>query len=168
MPPLRAIEMAIADSVTVSMAAEIKGMLRRMEGVRKVSTVTLSGVISEYAGNRRTSSKVRPLRMDMLMAQNSRKVRWRALSHYRSPFCKLAQEACQGGGRPGASLFEALPERAALACFADSLSLYSTPSCRNNPRKAGQIRKDCGSAPGCGLEHGEKGVSLRHAHFHEQ
>ena len=47
MPPIRAMEMAMADSVTVSMAAESRGMRRGMEGVSQVVMSTASGVTSE-------------------------------------------------------------------------------------------------------------------------
>ena len=47
MPPMRAMEIAMADSVTVSMAAESRGMRRGMEGVSQVVMSTASGVTSE-------------------------------------------------------------------------------------------------------------------------
>ena len=47
MPPMRAMEMAMADSVTVSMAAESSGMRRGMSGVSQVDTSIMSGVTSE-------------------------------------------------------------------------------------------------------------------------
>lgn len=47
MPPMRAMLMAMADSVTVSMAAESRGMRNSMEGVSQVEMSTASGVTSE-------------------------------------------------------------------------------------------------------------------------
>ena len=47
MPPARAMEMAIADSVTVSIAAETSGIFREMDGVSQAVTSTTSGVTSE-------------------------------------------------------------------------------------------------------------------------
>ncbi len=47
MPPIRAMEMAMADSVTVSIAAESRGMRRGMAGVSQVVMSTASGVMSE-------------------------------------------------------------------------------------------------------------------------
>jgi hypothetical protein len=47
MPPILAIEMAMADSVTVSMAAESRGIRRGIEGVSQVEISTASGVTSE-------------------------------------------------------------------------------------------------------------------------
>ena len=61
MPPMRAMEMAMADSVTVSMAAESSGIRSGMEGVSHVERSTASGVISEKAGTSKMSSKVRAL-----------------------------------------------------------------------------------------------------------
>ena len=47
MPPWRAIAMAIRDSVTVSMAADTSGRLRRISRVRRVPRSTSRGRISE-------------------------------------------------------------------------------------------------------------------------
>jgi hypothetical protein len=51
--------MAVWASVTVSMAALIRGIYRRMAFVRYVNTSTSRGRIADSAGTRRTSSKVR-------------------------------------------------------------------------------------------------------------
>ena len=61
MPPMRAMLMAMADSVTVSMAAESRGMRSSMEGVSQVEMSTASGVTSEKLGTSKISSKVRAL-----------------------------------------------------------------------------------------------------------
>src|SRR5436853_24235 len=55
--------MAIAsrDSVTVSIAAESNGILRAIFRVRRVARLTSRGTTAEYAGTRRTSSKVSAL-----------------------------------------------------------------------------------------------------------
>jgi hypothetical protein len=47
MPPSRAMAMAIRDSVTVSMAAEIRGMLSWIRSVRRVTTEVSRGWTSE-------------------------------------------------------------------------------------------------------------------------
>ena len=54
-------EIAISASVTVSMAAEMKGMPSLMLGVSHAETSTMSGVTSEYSGTSRTSSNVSAL-----------------------------------------------------------------------------------------------------------
>ena len=59
-PPSRAIAIAIRDSVTVSIAAVISGMLRLMSFVSFVFRETPSGVTSDFAGMSNTSSKVSP------------------------------------------------------------------------------------------------------------
>ena len=56
MPPSRASAMASADSVTVSIAADTSGTLRRMRGVRSVDVSTSRGITSLCAGTSRTSS----------------------------------------------------------------------------------------------------------------
>ena len=61
MPPMRAMEMAIAASVTVSMAAESRGMRRGISGVSQVEMSTASGVMSEKPGTSKMSSKVSAL-----------------------------------------------------------------------------------------------------------
>ena len=55
--------MAIASraSVTVSIAADISGIAKRILGVNCVAVETSEGITSEAAGNRQTSSKVRPM-----------------------------------------------------------------------------------------------------------
>ena len=59
MPPSWAMAMARRLSVTVSMAAETKGILSSMSRVRRVRRETSRGRTVEWAGSRRTSSKVR-------------------------------------------------------------------------------------------------------------
>src|SRR6266581_201608 len=58
MPPCWAMAIARRESVTVSMAAETRGMLSRMLRVSWVVTSTRLGTTSERAGSRSTSSKV--------------------------------------------------------------------------------------------------------------
>src|SRR5437867_3637385 len=58
-PPCWAMAMANRASVTVSMAAEMTGMLSRMSRVRRVETSTKLGWSSDLAGRRRTASNVR-------------------------------------------------------------------------------------------------------------
>ena len=58
MPPSWAIVIARRASVTVSIAAETNGRLRRMPRVSRVERSTSRGSTSEYAGTSRTSSKV--------------------------------------------------------------------------------------------------------------
>ena len=62
MPPWRAMAMAMRDSVTVSMAAEMMGTLSRSSRVSWVDVSTADGITSEASGMSRTSSKVRPMR----------------------------------------------------------------------------------------------------------
>ena len=62
MPPSRAMQMAVAASVTVSMADDTIGMASRMPGVSCVRTSTSFGMTSLSAGTKRTSSKVRASR----------------------------------------------------------------------------------------------------------
>ena len=57
-PPSWARAIASEDSVTVSIGAEIKGMLMVIRRVRRVDGSADSGVISLYAGTSSTSSKV--------------------------------------------------------------------------------------------------------------
>src|SRR5580658_3109703 len=59
MPPSWAIVMARRASVTVSMAADSTGKPSRMLRVRVVERSTSRGSTAEWAGTRRTSSKVR-------------------------------------------------------------------------------------------------------------
>src|SRR6185503_14194461 len=58
MPPSCAMAIARRESVTVSMAAETRGMFSRMLRVSWVDTSTLLGSTSERAGSRSTSSNV--------------------------------------------------------------------------------------------------------------
>ena len=60
MPPSRAMAMAMRDSVTVSMAEEIRGMFMRIFGVSQVATSIMPGVTLLSAGISSTSSKVSP------------------------------------------------------------------------------------------------------------
>jgi len=60
MPPCWAKAIARDASVTVSMADEQSGMLSSMPRENRVRMSTSPGKTSEYAGTRRTSSKVRP------------------------------------------------------------------------------------------------------------
>ena len=55
-PPALAIAIAIADSVTVSIADEIKGISNWIERVRKVLVSTSEGTTSDASGSRSTSS----------------------------------------------------------------------------------------------------------------
>ena len=59
MPPSCAMAIARRASVTVSIAAEATGMLSGMVRVRRVLRLTSRGRTVEWAGTRRTSSKVR-------------------------------------------------------------------------------------------------------------
>ena len=59
MPPARAIAMAIALSVTVSIAAETSGTLSAMPRVNRDAVVTSFGCTVEWRGARSTSSNVR-------------------------------------------------------------------------------------------------------------
>ncbi len=58
MPPSRAMQMAVAASVTVSIADETIGMARLIPGVSCVRTSTSFGITSLSAGTNSTSSKV--------------------------------------------------------------------------------------------------------------
>ncbi len=60
MPPSRAMAIAILDSVTVSMAEVIMGVLSVISLVRLVLMSIMFGVTSLFAGISRTSSKVSP------------------------------------------------------------------------------------------------------------
>jgi len=62
-PPSRAIATAISNSVTVSIAAEIKGILSFISFVRRVVISTSLGRIDDLAGTRRMSSNVNPSRI---------------------------------------------------------------------------------------------------------
>ena len=65
MPPSRAMAIARRDSVTVSIAAETRGIASEMFRVRRLSVDASEGRISEAAGISRTSSKVRPSRPNL-------------------------------------------------------------------------------------------------------
>ncbi len=56
MPPCRAIAIAIRDSVTVSMALEMSGVLRVIARVSRVVVSTSLGITSVSPGSSRTSS----------------------------------------------------------------------------------------------------------------
>ncbi len=58
MPPSWAIAIASLDSVTVSMAADIRGMLRVISRVRRVWSLTSFATTSDSPGTSSTSSKV--------------------------------------------------------------------------------------------------------------
>ena len=58
-PPICAILIARLDSVTVSIAAEIKGTLSFIFFVNLVEIIASDGLIEDFAGTMRTSSKVR-------------------------------------------------------------------------------------------------------------
>jgi hypothetical protein len=60
MPPSRAIAIAISDSVTVSIAAEIKGTLSFISLVKRVVISTSLGRTDDFPGTRRISSNVNP------------------------------------------------------------------------------------------------------------
>src|SRR5580693_191082 len=60
MPPWRAIAMARRDSVTVSIAAEARGMSSDNLRVKQVRVSTSAGSTEDLPGRRSTSSKVRP------------------------------------------------------------------------------------------------------------
>ncbi|GBE36400.1 hypothetical protein BMS3Bbin07_00547 [bacterium BMS3Bbin07] len=62
MPPSLAMAMAMEASVTVSIAAVTMGVFKLILRVRYVVTSTSFGITSDFAGMRRTSSKVRPVR----------------------------------------------------------------------------------------------------------
>ncbi|CAB5064661.1 unannotated protein [freshwater metagenome] len=59
-PPARDIAIAIADSVTVSIAEEIIGTLSRCFEVKLVAVSTSLGTTCDSSGSRSTSSKVSP------------------------------------------------------------------------------------------------------------
>src|SRR5699024_740827 len=61
-PPMRAMAMAIRDSVTVSIAAETSGLLMSISLVRRVVVEASEGMTSVTPGRRRTSSYVSPVR----------------------------------------------------------------------------------------------------------
>jgi hypothetical protein len=59
-PPALAMAIAIADSVTVSIADETSGTAREILRVNQVEVLTSDGTTSDASGRRRTSSYVRP------------------------------------------------------------------------------------------------------------
>ncbi len=65
-PPSRAIAIAILESVTVSIAAVITGVLSEIVEVSFVLRSIILGVTSDSAGISRTSSKVRPSFLNLL------------------------------------------------------------------------------------------------------
>ena len=68
MPPWAASAMASADSVTVSIGAETRGMLRRMLRVRRVEVSASAGMTPERRGMSSTSSNVMPSMMILEVA----------------------------------------------------------------------------------------------------
>ena len=58
-PPICAILIAKFDSVTVSIAAEIKGILRLIDFVILVETLVSDGLTDDFEGTIRTSSNVK-------------------------------------------------------------------------------------------------------------
>ena len=72
-PPSCAMAIASRASVTVSIAAEISGMLRVIERVRRVARETSRGTTSECAGTSRTSSNVSAFLTTRMRAAPARK-----------------------------------------------------------------------------------------------
>ena len=68
MPPDCAMAMARRLSVTVSIAAETRGMLRPISRVNRVAVSTWVGMTSDAAGCSKTSSKVSPSRISMRLS----------------------------------------------------------------------------------------------------
>src|SRR5258706_598837 len=75
MPPSCAMAIARRDSVTVSIAAETSGMLSWMLRVSRVLRLTFRGRTLEWAGTRRTSSKVRAFWTGRIATPKSRIIR---------------------------------------------------------------------------------------------
>ena len=71
-PPAWAIAIAMRDSVTVSMAAEITGTWREIDEVSLVFRSTSAGRTADSAGKSRTSSKVRASGMVSLAIRDTR------------------------------------------------------------------------------------------------
>ena len=71
-PPAWAIAIAMRDSVTVSMAADMIGTWRDMEEVSLVFRSTSAGRTADSAGKRRTSSKVSASGMVSLAIRDTR------------------------------------------------------------------------------------------------
>ena len=65
MPPSRAMAMAKRCSVTVSMAALMRGMFMRIPRVSQVLTLVVAGNTSDAAGIKSTSSKVSASRANL-------------------------------------------------------------------------------------------------------
>ena len=61
MPPARAIAIAISDSVTVSIAADISGTFSAIPRVKRVDVSTSLGCVGECRGSSSTSSNVRAM-----------------------------------------------------------------------------------------------------------
>src|SRR5919201_682514 len=104
MPPSCAIAIARRASVTVSIAAETSGILSSSARVRRVFSEASRGRMREWAGRRRTSSKVSAFwitRMDCSLAKQhyTRAV----ISHGEQPFPpderSFAREAVRKNGR---------------------------------------------------------------------
>ena len=75
MPPMRASAIAIAASVTVSMAAETTGMRSSTDRVKRVVVATSFGRTCDSAGTSRTSSNVRPSRANFSSRASSLSIR---------------------------------------------------------------------------------------------
>src|SRR5882672_10373081 len=75
MPPSCAMAIARRDSVTVSIAAETSGMFSWMLRVSRVLRLTFRGRTLEWAGTRRTSSKVRAFWTGRIATPKSRIIR---------------------------------------------------------------------------------------------
>src|SRR3982074_3191130 len=75
MPPSCAMAIARRDSVTVSIAAETRGMLSWILRVSRVLRLTFRGRTLEWAGTRRTSSKVRAFWTGRIATPKSRIIR---------------------------------------------------------------------------------------------
>jgi hypothetical protein len=59
-PPALTMDIAILDSVTVSIAEETRGTAKVMLRVNRVEVLTSDGTTSDASGSKSTSSKVRP------------------------------------------------------------------------------------------------------------
>ena len=68
MPPAWAMAMASRLSVTVSMAADTRGMFRLISRVNRVAVSTWVGITSDGPGSSKTSSKVSPSRISMRLS----------------------------------------------------------------------------------------------------
>ena len=74
MPPSRAMRIAVAASVTVSIADDTSGMRSGIAGVSRVLTSTSRGMTSLYPGTSKTSSNVSASRRSSNMADHTRGV----------------------------------------------------------------------------------------------